>query len=409
MAPHAGDLGARQQGSHRGRDRGGPRWCRRALSLRRHRCPGSGVRAGHGHARAGWHEPRGPLARRATDHTRRERRRDRCRRSRASLRLGRDDDQQRAPRRVRVPRRTCGEAPSRDGVAAHRGGCKGGAMRLRMAVIGLGVTVAGLGLVACGDDSASSSQPESLTVTASEPSEGKYAFDLPDEVTGGTVTLTLKNEGAEPHELGLVKVADGTTAQQFVDDVLSTEGAPIPEYVIGAPGGLGGVGPSASGTSTISLDEGTYVYFCNFGDPPHYQNGMLGEFTVKDVGSTAPLPDNAAEVDASEYKFDASGLKAGENTFTFANKGQQFHHLIAVKMNEGATLDDVAQALSSDAPPDNPPADFDNAQDLAVTGPGEAQSVTLTFDAGSYVFLCFLSDREGGPPHFTKGMVTQVD
>ncbi len=105
--------------------------------------------------------------------------------------------------------------------------------------------------------------------------------------------------------------------------------------------------PSASGTSTISLEEGTYVYFCTFGDPPHYQNGMLGEFTVKDVASTAPLPDNAAEVDASEYKFDVNGLKAGENTFTFANKGQQFHHLIAVPMTEGATLDDVNTFLSS--------------------------------------------------------------
>jgi uncharacterized cupredoxin-like copper-binding protein len=285
-------------------------------------------------------------------------------------------------------------------------------MRFRLAAVGLAVTLSGLGLVACGDDSASSSEPESLTVTASEPSEGKYAFDLPDEVKGGTLTLTLKNDGAEPHELGLVRVEDGTTAQQFADDVLAPEGAPIPEYVLGAPGGLGGVGPSASGTSTVSLEAGTYVYFCTFGDPPHFQNGMLGEFTVKDVASTAPLPDNAAEVDASEYKFDVNGLKAGENTFTFANKGQQFHHLIAVPMTEGATLEDVNTFLQSedggggDAPP---PIDFEKEQDLAVTGPGQAQSVTMNFDAGSYVFLCFISDREGGPPHFTKGMIQQVD
>ena len=62
---------------------------------------------------------------------------------------------------------------------------------------------------------------------------------------------------------------------------------------------------------------------------PHYQNGMLGEFTVKDVASTAPLPDTTASVEPSEYKFDVSGLKAGENTITFANKGEQFHHLVA--------------------------------------------------------------------------------
>ena len=223
------------------------------------------------------------------------------------------------------------------------------------------------------------------------------------------MTLTLKNTGAEPHELGLVRVADGTSAQQFADEVLTPESAPIPEYVLGAPGGLGGIAPSADGTSTVSLEKGTYVYFCTFGDPPHYQNGMLGEFTVTDVASTAPLPDTSASVDPSEYKFDVSGLKTGENTFTFANKGQQFHHLIAVPLNEGATLEDVTTFLSSDNPTGAPPVDFDKEQDLAVTGPGEAQVVSMTFDAGSYVFLCFINDRDGGPPHFTKGMIQQVD
>ncbi len=281
--------------------------------------------------------------------------------------------------------------------------------KLKWGVVALAASLSGLGLVACGDDSASSSSPGSLTVTASEPSEGKYAFDVPDEVKGGTVALTLKNTGAEGHEFGLVRVADGTSAQQFADEVLTPENPPLPEYVLGAPGGMGGVAPSADGTSTISLEKGTYVYFCTFGDPAHYENGMLGEFTVKDVASTAPLPDATATVDASEYKFDVNGLKAGENTLTFANKGQQFHHLIAVPLNDGATLDDVTTFLGSDNPSGAPPIDFDKFQDLAVTGPGEAQVATLNLPAGSYVFLCFLNDREGGPPHFTKGMIQQVD
>ena len=283
-------------------------------------------------------------------------------------------------------------------------------MRLRLAAIGAAATLTALGLTACGDDSASSSEPTTLTVTASEPSEGKYAFDVPAEVEGGTVSLTLKNTGAEGHEFGIVRVADGTSAQKFADDVLSKDSAPIPDYVLGAPGGAGGVQPGASGVSTISLEKGTYVYFCNFGDPPHYQNGMLGEFTVKDVASTAPLPTTSASVDPSEYKFDVSGLKAGENTIEFANKGKEFHHLIAVPLVEGATLDDVNKFLQSDGSGDTPPpVDFDKEQDLAVTGPGEAQVVSMTFDKGSYVFLCFINDRAGGPPHFTKGMIQQVD
>ena len=99
-------------------------------------------------------------------------------------------------------------------------------------VAAVAVAVAGLGLVACGDDSGSSSSastapsgsaaPETsassssggtLTVTASEPAEGKYAFDVPAEIEGGTIQITFKNTGAEGHELGFVKVErrhDGT-------------------------------------------------------------------------------------------------------------------------------------------------------------------------------------------------------
>ena len=316
-------------------------------------------------------------------------------------------------------------------------------MRVRLAAVGLAVTLAGLGLVACGDDSGSSSAstaasastaptgstaPETtggsgsasgstLAVTASEPAEGKYAFDVPAEIQGGTIQVTLKNTGQEPHELGFVKVSEGTTAQQFADDVLATEGAAIPDYVVSAPGGLGGVGPGGSGTSTIHLDEGTYVYFCTFSNDAgvaHYTAGMLGEVTVKGTANSDPLPQTSAEVDASEYKFDVNGLKAGDNSLTFANKGNQFHHLIAIPMTAGATLDDVKTFLenSSEAsgpPPDNAPVDFSKEQDLAVIGPGDAQVVSMTFDTGSYVFLCFLSDKTGGPPHFTKGMLQQVD
>ncbi len=106
---------------------------------------------------------------------------------------------------------------------------------------------------------------------------------------------------------------------------------------------------------------------------------MLGEFTVKDVGSTAPLPDTDASIEPSEYKFDVSGLKAGENTITFANKGKQFHHVIAVPLADGATLDEAVAFLSSEgegARTRPPPVDFEKEQDVAVTGPGEAQVVT---------------------------------
>ena len=90
--------------------------------------------------------------------------------------------------------------------------------------------------------------------------------------------------------------------------------------------------------------------------------------------------------------------------------GEQFHHLIAAPIAEGATFDEAIAFLSSEEPPEGPPpVDFGAVQDLAVIGPGTSQTADLNLEAGSYVFMCFLTDRTGGPPHFTQGMAVQVD
>ncbi len=137
---------------------------------------------------------------------------------------------------------------------------------------------------------------------------------------------------------------------------------------------------------------------------------MLGEVTVSGSASTAALPESSGTVTASEYTFETDGLTAGEQTVEFTNDGEQFHHLIAAPIAEGATFDEAIAFLSSEEPPEGPPpVDFEAAQDLAVIGPGTSQTADLNLEAGSYVFMCFLTDRTGGPPHFAQGMAVQVD
>jgi plastocyanin len=215
-------------------------------------------------------------------------------------------------------------------------------MKMHWATAGLAVMVGAVTFAACGDDSGSS-EPAALTVVASEPADGEYAFDVPAEMEGGTVSITLDNSGAaEAHEIGFVQVEDGTDPQEFADQVLaSEEGAPIPDFVLNAPGGVGGAAPGTTRTSTVEFEDGTYVYFCTFGGEeegsvPHYQAGMLGEVTVSGTASTAALPAASGTITASEYQFEAEGLTTGEQTIEFTNSGEQFHHLIALPMAEGA-------------------------------------------------------------------------
>jgi uncharacterized cupredoxin-like copper-binding protein len=273
----------------------------------------------------------------------------------------------------------------------------------------------GLGLGACGDDDdggdASGSDTLALTVTEATDS---YTFEgVPETVEGGTVTISLDNTGAEVHEFQLLKVDDGTTFAD-IQPLLEEEGAPIPDAVQDGGGGVGSVAPGATGSTTQELSEGTWVYFCTFSAdaedaPPHYELGMAGEMTVEGDGADADAPDIAGTVTAREYELQGEDLEAGDISVKFENEGEQFHHFFAVPMAEGATFEEAQAAILSDEEPTGPPpVDFEKGVSSAVIAPGQDITTTVTLEAGNYVFMCFISDREGGEPHALKGMINQV-
>jgi hypothetical protein len=39
---------------------------------------------------------------------------------------------------------------------------------------------------------------------------------------------------------------------------------------------------------------------------------------------------------------------------------------------------------------------------------GVKQIVEADLKPGRYVFMCFIADRGGGPPHVAKGMVSEI-
>ena len=121
------------------------------------------------------------------------------------------------------------------------------------------------------------------------------------------------------------------------------------------------------------------------------------------------LPSTPATITAKEYGFETSGLKAGKNEITFQNAGKELHHVIALPFNKGGTLAEVRKFTTSrGSPPGPPPVDFDNGVNTTVLDGGKAQVAELELKKGKYAFLCFISDRKGGPPHVVKGMLQEV-
>jgi hypothetical protein len=126
---------------------------------------------------------------------------------------------------------------------------------------------------------------ESVDVTAAD-----YAFEgVPATVPSGNVTFNFSNEGAEVHEMIMVRYReDGTT----IDDLLAMSDKEAEEKIefLGASFGP----PGTVDTETKDLSSGRYALVCfvpvgatdmraleKADGPPHVARGMSVEFTVE--------------------------------------------------------------------------------------------------------------------------------
>jgi hypothetical protein len=151
------------------------------------------------------------------------------------------------------------------------------------------------------------------------------------------------------------------------------------------------------------LEPGTYYALSTAGGPP--DPGSLAAIDVTGDESDEEL-DADATVTASEYKFEAEGLEAGKNEIDFRNAGAQPHHLLISKLVGKATAEDVEKAFKSNG---EPPLEEKGGVSTAVIEGGESQLVDFDLKPGRYAFYCFISDRQGGPPHALKGMVDEFE
>ncbi len=292
-------------------------------------------------------------------------------------------------------------------------------MRIRPRAVAL-LAAPALLLAACGSDGGDGGpqatappQPAKVTVTATA-SGKQVSFDVPAQLKPGATQLELVNNTKEPAELQIVQLDGGHTLAQFYPVIETEEPAPIPSWLHA----FGGVGETSAGQRrnvVVDLKPGKYSWFSGSapeqqGAKPQYRRGAEGSFEVTGDTSGAQLPATPAQITAKElaptdYRFEASGFKAGTNQITFTNTGAQLHHVILAKLNPGATLDKVVQFFSTQK--GQPPVDFDASEVTAVLDAGGKQVETIQLQSGSYALMCFLTDRAGSPPHVIKAKMIQ--
>jgi hypothetical protein len=230
----------------------------------------------------------------------------------------------------------------------------------------LALIAASVGLAACGDDDEreqAAAIPTKLTITASEAGR-QSRLSVSESVPAGLVTVELTNTGEAFHEAQLVRLDAGHTSEEALK-VIAAEGAPSPDW-LHAAGGTGPAPPGGSSSATQQLRAGSYIVY----DAPFRNEGQdvkLGVATFRVDGETggSDLPTAPAKIEAHEYGFRASGLKAGVNTVEFSNSGREPHHVIAAPYRPGATLAEVRNAFKRQRGRGEPPLDFEDTSSTA--------------------------------------------
>lgn len=134
-------------------------------------------------------------------------------------------------------------------------------------------------------------------------------------------------------------------------------------------------------------------------------------------GRTMSSGNGAGSVDVTmaNYAYSVSGKLTQGEQIHLRNTGTELHMMGLAKMKAGATLDQVKAALAQ-ASPNSESSPVDQYVSEQVNWPGgivspgnEATVSAANLSPGNYALVCFLPQEGTGNPHFSLGMVNQLD
>lgn len=236
-----------------------------------------------------------------------------------------------------------------------------------------------------------------MTITVDDAGRGGFRYRAPRTVRGGLVEIRLRNIGAVPRKAQLWRIEGDHT----VKEALRIR-HPQPDWLRTA-GGVSLTEPGETSSTLQALPAGRY-YVAGILDTP----GSVASFTVTGPRVAAEPPRAPARVEAIDFSFRVSGLKAGRNSVDFDNTGAQQHHAYFSPMRGGADIKDVRRFFAQRTSTGSPPVDPEQVRETVVIEGGDRQVTQLDLPAGRYALICFVRGRQGGPQHIELGMINEV-
>ena len=236
-----------------------------------------------------------------------------------------------------------------------------------------------------------------MTITVADAGRSGFRYSAPRTVRGGLVEIRLRNTGSAPRKAQLWRI-DGDRTLAAALRVRH----PQPDWLRTA-GGVGLTEPGRTSSTLQALPAGRY-YVAGVLDTP----GKVAPFTVTGPRAVAEPPRAPARVEARDFSFRVSGLRAGRNSVDFDNTGAQQHHAYFTRMRPGADIKAVRRFFSRRTSTGPPPVETQSTRETVVLEGGDRQVTQLDLPAGRYALICFVRGRQGGPSHLDLGMINEV-
>jgi hypothetical protein len=241
--------------------------------------------------------------------------------------------------------------------------------------------------------------PSTLTIVASD-----FAYEAPDTITAGMVTMRMVNKGQEFHHVQVMQLKDGKTFADFTSGLKTMKpGDPLPPWIANV------AGPTQGDTEGViqELAPGNYVLICVIPSPsdkvPHFAKGMMRPLTV--IPASAPVaaaPASDVNIVMTDYNWTVTPtLSAGKHVIRIENAAAQPHETFFMRLAPGKTIADVSKWAATEVGP--PPGDALGG--TSGMDNGTVVYVPIDLTPGEYAMVCFIPDAKDGKPHLAHGMI----
>ncbi|MBX3142196.1 MAG: hypothetical protein KF813_00455 [Trueperaceae bacterium] len=245
-----------------------------------------------------------------------------------------------------------------------------------------------------------------LVVTVTEQS-----VSAPASLPAGFYRLVIDDRTELRPEVFFLRIGEGSTNEEVHTAFHAVETAGSEGGNVGAAlVNLRSIAALVGGRSTpdsviIELKEGEHSLATSLKDAAGNSVTSTIMVTANAAAPNAPTADVRVEMADFAFALPAT-VAAGQQTWQVVNSGNQIHHLILMRLNDGVTFDDLMAFMGAGGPPSGPPP-FQMAITTDLLTNSESNFFLVDLAEGNYVAICFLPDEDSGAPHFALGMMQE--